>query len=290
MHIGRLAGENRAIQRAATREHITVDGNRLAGMHTDHAADLHRVGRHIQFAAIRLHQSRRGRREGEQLLGGIGGGALTTRLQEASHEQQEHQCAHPIEIDGTRPADGVDRATRGAGGQCQRDRHVHVHRAGAQCGPRADEEHAAGPQQGGDGEAQAEPAEERQGTGVHGVQLTGVQRQRDEHDVRGNGTGDADAHEHRAILTLAQCGPLAAAIGMRRVAQRVERACDVGELRGTRVPCDGGARLSHVELRACDTAHQQRHALDEPDARGAMHALECERDVRHAVDIVRDVA
>ena len=229
------------------------------------------------------------RRNGVQRLGRVDGHALTALLQKTPHEQGKDQERQSVEVDRTGIGDRIHGAAYESGGERDRDRQVHVQRARAQRRPGAGEEHATRPEERRHGDRTTHPPEEPREAGVHGIQFASVERQGREHDVDRDGTGDADAHEHRPIFALPHVGPRHPAKRMRRIAEGVERLRNPRQRHGGHVPLDHRQGAPYIELGPQHAGHDQRHALHQPDTRRAVDALEIELGARQAVGHRRDV-
>ena len=226
-----------------------------------------------------------GARRGERIqqLGAVGGGALSTLLEIAANEQREDEHRESIEVDGARVVDRIDDAAHVARGESERDGHVHVQGPRAQRRPRAGKEHAGRPEHGRRDDGEADPTEETLILRIETARTrAAVQRERREHDVRGDGAREPDAREHRPVLAAADGLTLDAAKRMRGISERVERAGNLRELHGRRIPDDARQRSFQLELGARDAVDNQWNALDEPDAGAAMHALEVQLDFRES--------
>ena len=222
---------------------------------------------------------------------------LRPLLEEAADQQQEDQQRDAVEIDRAAVGDGVDRPPHETGAERECDRDVDVHRALADGHDRGAEEDAPRPDHARRRQQQRQPPKarledrlERAGTAHEAA----VERDREQHDVRGQRTGDADVHQQRAILgTPHRLGPEPAK-RMRTIAERLEIGRDPGERHRPGVPGDRGEGARDVELGAQHTVEHHRHPLHQPDAARAVHSFEVElhrgdaaRPLRHIERVER---
>ena len=285
----RLAREQRHVElRSPVGDH-PIGGEGLARAHLDDRPRQQRLRRNLVHRTGAVDDARRRRRQREQQLGAVRRGALPALLHVAAHEQQEHEHGEPVEVDRTGVANGIDRALHVSGRETERDRDIHMKSARPKRRPRAGEKHAARPENRGRDEREAHPPEEELPLVLHPAGPPGVERGGREHQVAGDRAGHADAHEHRAIFLATHRVPADAAIRMRRVPERVQHPRDTRQRHGVRVPRDSRQRAAHLEFRARDAIEEERHPLDEPDARRAVHALDIQLDLAEPVPRVAHV-
>ena len=200
--------------------------------------------------------------------------------QVASGEEQEDQHRDRVEVHLAAAAHGGHRPVGRARGEADADRQVHVQRAPSERAPGAGEEDPAAPHERGDGQAEAQPAEEARELRLHAVEDAAVEREGDGHDVGRHRARHADAGEHPALLAPARALLGQAPGGMRRVAERVERAGDRRQRDHARVPHDPCPAPPEVQARLHDAGNERAQPLDQPDARRAVDALQVELGAR----------
>ena len=117
------------------------------------------------------------------------------------------------------------------------------------------------------------PAEEPGVARAHVAEHAGVERGGQEHDVAGGGAGDGEAGQERAVLAAADAVAIGAAVGVHRVAERIDEAGDRRQRDLGRVVDDIGAGAADVDAQLDHAGQHHRDALGQPDAGGAVLAL-----------------
>ena len=124
---------------------------------------------------------------------------------------------------------------------------------------------------------------------AHPAEQTGVQRDREEHQVANGRTGNAELDEQRAVFAAARAVAIEAAIRMRWMADAIEVACDVRERRRRRIPRHVRAAAPEIDANLPHAWHAARRGLDEPHACSAAKVSEVQRGVLRAGRIAADV-
>ncbi len=121
------------------------------------------------------------------------------------------------------------------------------------------------------------PAEQRGVAARHPLEQSGIERDREQHQVAERRAGDPELEQQPTILLAALGLAIEPAIRVYRVAEPVEVARDIGQLAGVGIPHHVGPRAPEVELDVDEPGHAARCTLDQPHARGAPEVLEIER-------------
>ncbi|MFN9953493.1 MAG: hypothetical protein ACK55I_10355, partial [bacterium] len=110
--------------------------------------------------------------------------------------------------------------------------------------------------------------------GLHRIEDACVERQRKEHHVRCDRARSGETDELPPILGDAAGPGLAVAGGLGRVADRRECARDLRELDDAVVPREIDDAAAKVEAGLDEAFDHAGQSLDEPEAGGAVHAVE----------------
>ena len=274
-----LAGEQGVIDLRQPGDHDASHGHRSARADLDHLPRAKALDRDLASGtgpAVRvfIHKQRAGRRQREENLDRVCAPPLLTVLDKPANQQQEDQHAQRVEVDLARPADRVGNPPCPARAQRQRDRHVQVHRACAQRGPRRAEEHRARPHQGDYRDAHAGPSEQRGVGRFHHIEQPRVQRKAEQHDVPRARPSHADTNQLPAVLATTKVAVARIARRVGRVAERIKSPRDARQVDSPGVPHDTHDAASKIQPRFHDALAHPRQFLHQPDARRAVHALQ----------------
>ena len=286
---GGLAREPAEVDLRVSVLDATIDGEGVAGEHLDVGAPRYRLGGHDAHAAAGVELACRARGQRLGRAGGELGFRLLPDLHEAGGEQHEHERAERVEVDLPLAAHEVEEPPQRAQHDAQAQRQIHVWAACAQRAERTAVEDARGPGHRWQRHQRAEHAEVAHVLRVHVGERTAVECQRKQHAVACGRPGHAQPGEQVPFLEALQVRALSVAIGVGRVAQAVQRAGDGGSVGALSRGGSGGATPSRrgplskghpgqatriIEATLADSRHQLGQLLHEPDARGAVHALE----------------
>ncbi|MDF1798623.1 MAG: hypothetical protein P1V81_05565 [Planctomycetota bacterium] len=272
----RLAGQERQVEGARAAAQDPVRRHRVPRAQLDEVAGVERRDRHLadDVGLVRVQATSPGRGHRVQELEAVPGRALLPTLDEAAEQQEEDQEGDRLEVHLAAIGPGVVRAAEDAGHQPERDRQVHVRRARPEGREGAAQEGATGPQHGDRGQHERVVAQEEAHVRGHAREDPAVQREGDQHRVQGQHGRHPEPDQLGALLPPAQVAGATAAGRVRRIAQAVEGARDLGQRDRTRLPLDLEHRATEVQPRAAHAAQQGRQLLHQPDAGGAVHALE----------------
>ncbi|MNS52585.1 hypothetical protein D3C72_853040 [compost metagenome] len=273
-HRAALARQHGLIQAGAAAIDHAVGGHLLAGRELDHVAQDEVGGRNLLLRAVAADAGGLGARAEEVLHRGVdlalGGG-----LGEAAEHDQEQEHGQAVEVNW--PARGEAPDAREVGGDhAQRDQHVHAELAALDAGPCAAEERHGREAGRGGADDHAQVAQHL----PHGHVLLAdgrvivVQRLGDEHG------GDRAERGHRQSpqpeLVREAHGLLgdAGVVGTRAIPGALD-GLDEGVQAGFALaPFHLGAAGGQLHAGGGDARHTLEGALDDPDARAAVHALD----------------
>ena len=127
-----LAGDEAVVDVGGPERDAPVRRQPVAGAHKDAVAGLQRASRRLHQAAVGAHQRRRGRAQAGEIGGDAARVAPHRGVERAAEQQEEQQHQRAVEIGVLAPRAVSTTDIASASGDAERDRHVHVERAGAQ--------------------------------------------------------------------------------------------------------------------------------------------------------------